>query len=107
MKTPNVLVFPDEKYDEMMATMAENGKAVDDIAFTALHDNFTYVIIRESFVEENDDDVVEIVLAHEMAHASGVADEEEADRKALETLNEHQQEILKEAWEDRHGHAYI
>ena len=102
----NVLVFPDDKYDELKSVLENNGNNVDDIAFFVFTNDWSYIIIRESFVEENDQEVINIVLAHEMAHASGILDEEEADRKALESLNGVEQNILIEAWEDRHGKKY-
>ena len=101
-----ILVFPDDKYDNLMDVMAANGKKIDDVAMCALHKDFCYIILRESFVEESDSDVVAIVVAHELAHASGIEDEEEADRAALKTLTEIQRGYLIEAWEERHGHIY-
>ncbi len=48
----------------------------------------------------------QMILVHETAHLEGIIDEEEADRWALNNLNETQQDILKSLWCGRHGHEF-
>lgn len=48
----------------------------------------------------------QIILWHEKGHASGIIDEEDADRYALKHIDKEAQENLIDQWEYRHGHSY-
>lgn len=48
-----------------------------------------------------------IVFAHELAHVyMGILDDEEADKWAMEFLDDDCKKVLKEEWKHRHGHSY-
>jgi len=48
----------------------------------------------------------DIVYWHEKAHASGIPDEEEADRWAFKHLDDEGKDLLIKNWKYRHGHNF-
>lgn len=46
----------------------------------------------------------EIILQHELAHAKGYDDEEDADHEAYKNISRPARELLLKNWKHRHGH---
>jgi hypothetical protein len=86
----------------------EDDLTEDDVvlayAFTVI--DIPCILINETEWNDICDDFKKVVLYHECGHLNGYLDEEEADEWALQYLNEDQQWILYECWEERHGHLY-
>ena len=100
------MTLDEDEYQEMKELLENSGYEVDKNAFACIMEEEAYVMLREGFVESVNNDELQVVIAHEVAHLNGVMDEEDADRWALEQLGENSQEILKDMWEERHGHEY-
>lgn len=72
---------------------------------------FTITIKREKIVIVYEDpnltyDEIKINCCHEVAHAKGIKDDEDADKWAVRLLSPKQKELLISRWEQRHGHPY-
>jgi hypothetical protein len=48
----------------------------------------------------------EVILQHEVAHANGFDDEEDADMEAYRHLSKSGKELLRQNWPYRHGHPF-
>ncbi len=77
----------------------------EEIAFTIDLGDRIGIFINNKIVKNNED-LKNIVIWHEKAHANGIMDEEEADRWALSHLTKKQQQILINEWEYRHNKKF-
>ena len=97
-----VITIDDEHFNKIRQLSGSGEKN----AFTCLHKDWTYVILRKEFVENISKDELDVVVTHELAHVNGIINEEEADRWAMENLDIKPREILENMWFDRHGREY-
>lgn len=93
--------------------------------FLMKHDEYHYVMDRVGVPERDarsmvmidyrmifanidaiDDEIFDIVIAHEYGHIVEGESEEDADRFALNLLSEKDRNILIANWKVRHGHVY-
>ena len=104
----NMVLMDNDQFETFKSTMLENGidMSSEDIAMTCILDDKPWVIINQLNFNELDEDMRHITIAHEGAHATGILDEEDADRWALDVLTDNQKDILIENWNLRHGHEY-
>ena len=101
-----ILVLEDKRFKQLLEMFDNHGIEYDKNAFCCILEDESFILLREDFVNSLTVDEVNVVISHEMAHLTGIIDEEEADRWALNELNERAQTILKDMWEHRHGHEY-
>ncbi len=79
----------------------------EEFMFVTLEeDNEPVIYVDEETTSYMNDDEFMIAMNHEYGHTTGIINEEDTDRFALEYLNEIQRNILIDQWEDRHGHVY-
>jgi hypothetical protein len=97
----------DEKYQEMKTLLENSGFEVDENAFACFVEEDQYIMLRQGFVDSVSAEELDAVLAHELAHLEGIMDEEEADRWAVDNLEDDEsKQVLIDMWEYRHGHEY-
>lgn len=104
-----ITLMDDEKFNKLNTLLEYNGKSTDNNAFACMLENDkNFIILKKSFVDNCDKDMLECVIAHEQAHLTSIIDEEEADRWALKHLhNEKAEQLLISMWEMRHGHEFV
>jgi hypothetical protein len=102
-----ITVMDDEKYNKLNILIESYNKQCDDNGFACILENKSYIILKKSFVDNCSEPMLRCVIAHEEAHITGVVDEEEADKWAMEQIDTEAQEILKDMWGLRHGHEYL
>jgi len=89
-----------------LSDMVDGISECDDFAFTILGTEKPKIILNEK-IEFFPPYVHKAVIAHELAHIHGVIDEEDADKWALEYLdNGDSKKFLIDNWELRHGKEY-
>jgi hypothetical protein len=83
---------------------------IDERAFTVTlydkDDNLEDSMVVMNVDCDLNEDEWKIAKYHEIGHACGYHDEEEADEFAMEFLNEKQRKILKDNWKLRHNCEY-
>jgi hypothetical protein len=108
MKNITIQNLPQSQFDDLKRRINKifSLKSVsdEDIAFTISMGDETIIVINFSINLSKDE--LQIVTQHEMAHAHGIMEEEQADKWALTRLSDIQKEILIGQWEHRHGHNY-
>jgi hypothetical protein len=97
----------DNEYQEMKELLESHDYEVDENAFACFIVEDQYIMLRKGFVDSVSEGELSAVIAHELAHLEGIMDEEEADRWAVENLeDDDSKQVLIDMWEHRHGHQY-
>jgi hypothetical protein len=102
-----VYILTDDEYRELSTLVRDaNLNLSDDFAFSVVGTPKPLIILREA-IESFPPYVHKAVIAHELAHISGIDDEEEADRWAIENLDDIRSKLfLVDNWFERHGKEY-
>jgi len=109
LKKLKIVVLNDGDYKDLLDKLYKInviGFDKNTIGFGGNIQGIPFIFLHEEY-NTSDKDYQRIYIAHEAAHAIGcILNEEEADKWALDALNETQQNILKNEWPFRHGHKY-
>jgi Zn-dependent peptidase ImmA (M78 family) len=97
----NVFIFNDSEYNEFLDRYNINN--VDPRGMAICHP-INLIILNIDNIEN--DDILNIIIAHEYGHIVVGENEEDADKFALTLLAEEHKTLLKENWNIRHGHDY-
>jgi hypothetical protein len=104
----DVYVLSDEEYVELSSLMGEADLNLnDDFAFSVTGTPKPMIVLRKA-LESFPPYVHKAIVAHEIAHITGIKDEEGADRWAVRHLNDdiEAKQFLVDNWFDRHGRMY-
>lgn len=110
LQDPQLVMLSGEKFNLFKITVHQSDNDMDmrdeEIAMTVIIGDKPWIAVNADSWDNLDDDERQIVLAHEGAHATGVEAEEDADRWALDILNDKQKNMLIDMWEVRHGKTF-